>query len=153
MRHEAGFTLIELVVGVLIMGILTTAAVPRYSTALHFHRAKSAATRVVADLRRISMSARKASQPRIVHFDVDRDRYLAFPGIEGLDPGQQPIYEVSTKQLYGAGIESAQFADGTWFVFNGFGLPESEGRIVFTAGEKTSAVIVDLETGDIYLEE
>lgn len=153
MRRRAGFTLIELVVVVLIMGILTTAAVPRYATSLNFHRAQSAATRLVADLQRISMAARKASQPRIVHFDIANGRYLAFPGIQGLDSGEQPIYEVSTAQLYGTDISSAQFVDGPWFVFNGLGLPESNGRVVFTAGGKSAVVIVDLDNGDMYVEE
>lgn len=152
-RRRTGFTLIELVVVTLIMGILATAAVPRIAGALHFQRAKAAANRLAADLNRVAMSARGSSEPRLVHFNLLTHEYVAFPEIDGLEPSGGSVYRLNVQRHYGATIDKAAFADGSWFAFNGHGMPESSGEVVFVSGGKYATVRVEVDTGEIYVQE
>jgi hypothetical protein len=133
-------------------GMMAAAAVPRYAESLHFHRAQSAASRLVADLHRVAASARASSEPRMVHFDVAAGRYFAFPRVSGIGRHNPKLFECRCTDEYGVTIRSVTFADGNWLVFNGYGFPESEGKIVFDSGNKTAAVTVNVETGEITVE-
>ena len=58
---RGAFSLVEVIVVVLILGILTAVAAPRMSTALQHHRLEVASARIIADLelaRKTAMSAR-----------------------------------------------------------------------------------------------
>ena len=55
------FSLVELVIVILVLGILAGAAAPRYASALRWKRLESSAYRIAADLRRARDEAVQAS--------------------------------------------------------------------------------------------
>src|SRR3954463_11290584 len=62
------FTMIELVIVLLVMGILTAVASPKFVDSLLFHRVESAARRVKADLELARTQARLTSASQSIAF-------------------------------------------------------------------------------------
>lgn len=71
--NARGITLIEFLAVLLIVGILTTYALPAFTSALHKHRAKDAAETLHAHLRIAKTEAIKRNQPINVSFKVSPD--------------------------------------------------------------------------------
>ena len=65
--RRCAFTFIELVIVLLVMGILTAVAAPKFFDSLLFHRVESAARRVKADLELARTQARLTSASSIGH--------------------------------------------------------------------------------------
>lgn len=72
-RH--GFTLIEIVIVVLILGIMAAVAVPSYQAWVNRSRVQNASNRLLADLMHASTLARTTGRPVNVNFDFDQDSY------------------------------------------------------------------------------
>ena len=147
LRRRA-FTLIELVIVVLIMGIMAAAAAPRFNKSLCYHRAESAAKRIKADLELARKYAMSTSTKQTVSFVVASDRY-SLAGVKDLNHGTQ-IYEVDlSDSLCNASIVSAAFDNGSDsdVEFDGYGVPDSGGTVVIQSGIYQRTIVVDSETG------
>ncbi|QEG43474.1 pilus assembly FimT family protein [Roseimaritima ulvae] len=70
-RRRTAFSLIELTVVILILGIVAAVAQPRYAAALAAFRLDSAAQRVAQDLQWASTRARVSSKPVLIRFHDD----------------------------------------------------------------------------------
>ena len=70
MFHRRAFSLIELVMVLMIVGIVAAIALPRYFNAIARYRMQAAALRVVADLQLARASARTQGEARTVTFDL-----------------------------------------------------------------------------------
>jgi prepilin-type N-terminal cleavage/methylation domain-containing protein len=79
-----GFTLVELVVVVLLIGIMAGIAGPRYGQSLASFRADCAARRIAADLRLAAYYAQRSSVAETVDFDAATHSY-AFSGMRHVD--------------------------------------------------------------------
>ena len=72
---RSGLTLLDVVIAVLILGIMSMAAVPRYTGLLHQYRVEAAAERLVADLQLVRNNAYACSETRSVLFNPSQVSY------------------------------------------------------------------------------
>lgn len=151
--RRAALTIVELVIVVLIIGILAASAVPAFHRSLTYHRAEAAAQRIRADLMLARKLAMTSGSKQTVSFAVSSDRYT-LPGLEDVDHPSQPYQVHLADSPYAVSLEWAQFgeANDSDVEFNGFGVPDSGGKILIRAGNVGRVVVVDGETGKASIE-
>ncbi len=151
MNRKTGFTLMELMIAIAIIGIITAVATPPVLQWLQNRKIVSATQTVLSSLQSARLQSVKENQLTIVSF-VSPDSYRVF-----LDVNQDHVFNAGTDRILdhvklpdGITISSAAFPAGTkWIGFNGQGFPSSAGSIglVDTKG-RTSQVSVNI-TGNI----
>lgn len=136
------FTLVELVMVIVIIGVLGALAVPRFGQAAERQRLQAAADRVVADFALAQDRARAASQSVTIYFDPDQATYK-FNDVGG---------EASTVYLgqapYGVKISDALFGQDSEVEFNAFGVPVDTGSVTLSSNTG-SVTITLLESGEV----
>ncbi len=147
--HRSAFTLIELAIVVLIMAILAALAIPRFTEALKQQRLESATARISADLRLAQRVARSTGRDQTVAFDLDLDGYYIFPDVR--DWKSRPdAYQVELSQPpYGAQIVSAEFNGRSAVIFDGFGQPNTGGRVVVQISDTQQEILLDGDTAAV----
>lgn len=147
---RAAYTLIELVIVLLIMGILAGAAAPTYFASLDTFQVEAAAKRVAADLRYARREARSSAASRTVTFTTGDDQY-SLAGVTAFNR-RQASYDVDLSDAgYPATIVSTAFM-GDSLTFDIHGSPSEIGSVVLTSGLVTRNVLVS-QTGDISITE
>ncbi|MBW2576380.1 MAG: GspH/FimT family pseudopilin [Deltaproteobacteria bacterium] len=81
MRKRSGFTLIELVVVIAVLGILTAVGVPNFLSWLPKYRLKSAARDLYSNMQLAKMTAIKSNQNCTVTYSTDPDQYVLSGGL------------------------------------------------------------------------
>ena len=141
-----GFSLIELVVVLIILGIWASIAVPRVANSLARYRMEAAATRIVRDLALARARAKSASVSQAVVFDLAAGSYQLV-GIEDIDRSGE-VYEVLLADYpYRATIVAAEFDGDTGIVFDGYGVPDSGGTVIIQGGGYQRVITLDPDTG------
>ena len=145
-RRRCAFSIFELVIVLLIMGILTTVAAPTFFDSLLFHRVETAARRVKADLELARTQARLTSASQSITFT---NSVYTISNTKSLDkPGA--IYSVDlTKQPYSLDSATANFSNLSTVSFDGYGTPTSGGTVVVTAKAHSCTVTLNGTTGDV----
>jgi len=146
--HGRGFSLLEVLLVLAIIGVSAAVAAPRYALALGRYRADLAARRIVADLRLAQAHAKASSAPRTMSFSPAAGQYqlLNVPAPDG-KPGDYTV--VLSAAPYHAELMSVDFNGGTQVVFNGWGLPNAGGAVVVSAGSLQRTVVVEGATGRV----
>ena len=127
--RRGAFTLIELILTLVIVGLAASVAAPRYASALSRYRLDMAAGRVAADLRRAGEHANASSTPVDVTFDLAAGRITA-AGLPSLRDHSRDQVTDLTVEPYGVSITSAAFEGRTSVGFDGFGQPRAGGAVV-----------------------
>ncbi len=108
-NDERGFTLIEVLVTILIMGIVFAIAVPTWQSVTEGRAVDSATNQVVADLRLAQTNASNRLAPYTVTFDNANQRYTIGPS----SGGTSQIRTMPDRARFTTTITSIQFsADG-----------------------------------------
>src|SRR5689334_17817856 len=117
-RRRCAFTILELVIVLLIMGILTAVAAPKFFDSLLFHRVESAARRVKADLELARTQARLTSASQSVTFTGS---VYTLSNTKSLDkPGS--VYSVDLKkEPYSLDSATPNFSNAATVSFDGYG--------------------------------
>ena len=151
-RQRAGFTLVELVITVLIMGILAAVAAPKFADSLSRFRVEAAAKRVAADLQLARREAQSGSASRTVQFNFPGlDRYTLV-GMQDLNHPNQG-YEIDLAGApYFSFIVSVNFGGDADVILYGYGTPDSGGTVVVESGGHQATIGVDADSGKIKIQ-
>jgi len=142
-RH--GFTLLELIIVTMIIGIVSAAAAPRFVDALVQYRVEAAARQHRSDLAKARTHAKTMSASQLVQFDPAANSYT-FPGMSDIDHPSQD-YQVLVELRFKASIASANCGGDAELSFDGYGMPDSSAEIVLQSGQHQRTVLVDADTG------
>lgn len=160
---RTGYTMIEVVLVMLVMGILAAAAAPRYSRMVSRFRVEAAARRIVADLGQVRARAMAigAATGEEVSFYSATDRYQMHGDPDPNHPNQEYWVEFS-KTAYPVDLVSATFTNiegdtsSELMRYNMYGFPESgsseavplaSGEIVVALGGQLRTVVINSVTG------
>jgi Tfp pilus assembly protein FimT len=139
--HQA-YTLVELVIMVLVLGIVAGTAGPRYVESLAYFRVQSAAQRLAADLRLAREYAQKDSQSQTVDFDIATDSYAMSSMPDFFRPSNVYAVSLSTAQSP-VDLSSANFEGVDAIQFDMYGRANRAGSVVVQSGSKQRTVQVD----------
>lgn len=147
-RNRRGFSLVELVVVVLILGILAAVGSTKYVDSLNHHRAQRSAQRIAADIDAARHGARNRGQSVTITFDTTNHRYT----ITGMPSPDHPtgafvvnLNEGSLKSV----LTTADLGGDKVLTFNAFGLPDSGGALTVGAGSSLRTLTVASQTGAV----
>src|SRR3990172_2143014 len=141
-----GFTIVEAVMVMVILGIVGMIAVPRYAAFTATERLEGAARRLTADLSLAQRQARRAGASQTISFNVASSRYQLI-GMNHPDHPSQPFEICIGDEPYRARIVSASFGGDAQLVYDGFGKPDSGGQVVIAVGAYQKTITVDTGTG------
>ena len=168
-RHDGGFTLVEILMVVVILGIAAACVVPQLSSRDDLKTA-AAARVVMADLIYAQNRAISVQQTQFVAFDVAAKRYSLLSAWDPQVFVSHPINKTNyvtafstaaTNSLKEITLTSADFDGRTGLAFDPLGAPLSvqtdgttsaliaQGKIRVTAGGHTLTVTVEPYTGEI----
>jgi prepilin-type N-terminal cleavage/methylation domain-containing protein len=145
-RTRSGLSALEVLVVVLIIGILSAAAAPKFLHALAAHRSKQAARRIAADLELARREAIMASTARTVAFDVAAETYTLHD-IRHPDHPDETYIVLLSDDPYQAEIAAADLGGDAILIFDGYGQADSGGKIVVRSGTLEAVILIDAATG------
>jgi prepilin-type N-terminal cleavage/methylation domain-containing protein len=146
-QQLSGFSLLEMAIVVMILGILTSIATPMYFHALARGRVDAASRKIIADLAMVKSAAEVSSSARTIQFSSVNDGYTAV-GVQDFD---RPLSEYQLRvgsAPYWTNLVSVDFGGNESLVFDGFGRPDSAGTIVLQSGNLQRTIVVDAVTGE-----
>jgi prepilin-type N-terminal cleavage/methylation domain-containing protein len=146
-----GFSLVELVLVLAMIGVVAAIAAPRFARANNGYRADLAARRIVADLAYAARKARAASKPYTVTFNTAAASYQLV-NVSDIDRSTQPYVVKLAAEPYGVRMTSASFGGAPQATFDGYGMPTSAGTVVVRAGDAVRTVTLDAITGRVVVQ-
>lgn len=141
---STGFSLVELVMVMAIIGIASAIAIPRFANSIALGRLNAATNRVIRDAALARQRAMSTSQPRSMVFAA---LGYSISGLTSLDL-RSPNYAVDlSDELYKVNALSANFGGAAQVTFNIYGVPNSGGTISVTVGGNTRVLTLDANSG------
>ena len=163
-RLRGGYTLVELTIVMLIMGIVAAAAVPRFNDSMDRFRVEAAASRIAADLNLVRARAMTQGSPQGVNFFTSSESYQ-LAGDPDIDSPGEEYWVYLSKTSYPVDLVSTTFTNTNAFtnivavVWDIFGqasgyapppnvqTPLSSGTIVIASGSEQRTVVINPVTG------
>lgn len=145
-RGARGFTLVEIVLVTLLLGILAGVATPKFAGSLRRVKAEAACRRIASDLLLARHNAIDRSSTQAVQFNVAGSSYT-LPSVAHLDRANA-TYSVSLGAApYQAELVSAVLGADAEVVFDQYGQPDSGGVVTVRVGTTTGTVTLNATSG------
>lgn len=112
-RNERGFTLVELLVVVLLLGILGTLTVPGFRTGLVRHQLDTAARMLAADIRQVQEMVLNEESAHEFKVTFEEHRYTVARDIKRLKTVDLPAGVMVTAANFGGSEMRVWFRNGT----------------------------------------
>lgn len=145
-RTRPGFSIVEMVLVVAIIGTLASIAVPRFSEVLARQRIDAAAQRIVQDLNFAWNRAYVESKTRTARFSLTNQNYTLH-GVTGLDRPDLTYKTELQAEPYGVELFSADFGGDREINYDADGVPDSGGTVVIRLGSLQRTIEVNADTG------
>jgi prepilin-type N-terminal cleavage/methylation domain-containing protein len=147
---RCAFSLIELVIVLMLMGIVAAVAVPTFFDSLLFHRVESAARRVKADLELARNTARLTSASQTITFNNAARTYALSAAIKDLDRPNQTYTVDLSKSPYKLNTLTAVFGGTAVITFDGYAKPSVAGSVIVQIDANHKATVtLDGTTGQV----
>lgn len=154
---RSAFTLIELVLVLVILGVVSAIAVPRFGNASQNRRVNMAAQRLIADLTMVQSRANMTSSTLTIDFSPGTGTYTVV-GIPDLKSGASTWTTNLSDRPFDCTITSITLGGVTRtsstisISFNGFGVPSTGGTFTIGARSASATVAVDANSGKAWLQ-
>lgn len=143
-----GFTYVDLVVTVLLIGVLAGITTPKFADSLTRHRGRAAALRVQADLKAARHRAISQSAPIRVQFSLRSGTYRL--GDATWSPGDPRWTSVDLSAApYHVILADVALGPDNEVLFDIHGQPDRGGTVTVRTGSVTLSVTIDPETGEV----
>jgi prepilin-type N-terminal cleavage/methylation domain-containing protein len=143
---RGAFTVIELVIVMLILGILAAAAAPRFADALTRFRLDAVVRRIRLDLKYAQELAKTSRADQQVIFDPATDTYT-LPGVPDMDHPSVDYTVDTSDGVFQVDLVSADFGTApdtsSTVTYNAWGLAYDGGSIVVQIGSHQQAILVE----------
>ena len=149
--QREGFSLTEMLIVVLIMGIVAAVAQPRFAAALHAHQAVTLARHIAADIDTVRQTARAASNSKSITFNAGARTYT-LNGVTNPDRRNAAYIVSLTNYSSVANFGTVNLGGDAVLSFNGFGFPDSSGTIQVIVGGSSKTINVDAVTGSTVIQ-
>ena len=150
-RNISGHSLLELVIVLMIVGIMATAAAPIFRQSLIHQRVESAARRLKIDLELVQRHAKSRGTSQTISFDLTTSSYN-LPGEADLNRPSE-TYTVDLRQTpYAVAILTTDLDEPAQIVFDGYGLPDRSATIRIGTASQYLDIVVDGQTGQIRIQ-
>lgn len=131
---QPGFTLIELMIVVIIVGVLALIAVPRFGGAQNTERLKGAMRRIDADLRLARGRALDRGASYTLSFNTATRSYSLAPGVPGALGAADFSVDLASDP-YGLSMLALKGFASSSVVFDGYGMLQVEGGFTLGIGD------------------
>jgi prepilin-type N-terminal cleavage/methylation domain-containing protein len=152
-----GFTLIEIIIVVVILGIISLIAIPMYSSAAGI-QVKTALDMITSDLEYAQNLAITNGTSYSVVFDAAVESYKIIDSDNNVianpsKPGSNYIIDFTSDiRLSKVKIASASFGSASKVKFDNLGSPDNGGKVIIGAEGHTAVVNVQAVTGYVSIE-
>ena len=148
-RSRYGFSLIEMTIVLLILGILAGVTAPKYVDSMQELRVQSAARKVVADFEFARQEALSQGVSKTLVFNFTNNAYEIL-GTSDPDHSNLPYTISLAGEPYAVTLSnSAGVTDGSpvSVTYNPFGRPDVGGSLILSTGDKQRTVTINRASG------
>ncbi len=136
-----GFSLLELVICIVILGVVASITVPIFANSVARSRVTSLANRLAAEISRVRQEADAASATRTIIFGTNVSSFRV------VDASDTTIRAVdASAEPYLGRISASNLGGDTRLSFSGFGVPDSGGVITVITGSLACDITVEALT-------
>ena len=152
--NSRGFTLIETIVVIVIVGIIAIVAVPQFGNTIQTKRLYDAAEKLNDDINYARDYAIAQHTNTWVRFQPNRERYRIFYGsswgsrarLRHHGNNSPTAWFTIPNMFQDIGLQSTSFSRNR-LQFNWWGTPSQGGSVILTNGTDTRTITVEAETG------
>tara|TARA_R110000737_G_scaffold2923_10_gene9259 strand:- start:17926 stop:18471 length:546 start_codon:yes stop_codon:yes gene_type:complete len=139
---ERGFSMIELVIVVAVMGIIAAIAVPKFADAASGRKIQAAKKQLLADIKATKLRARATSKQHTLKFFLNENMYVIVEGNE-IDKNAIIIARDFDEDPYNLGIQRTSLGGDEVLVITPFGDLTPPTTVRLQLGSHTHDVILD----------